>query len=455
MDFQKDYIEGHPASRKLYQRAVQIFPSGVTHDARFLKPFPIYVSRAQGARKWDVDGHEYIDYWMGHGSLILGHRYPDVVDALYSQLEKGTHFGACHELEVEWGKKVIDLVPSAERVRFTASGTEATLMAIRLARAYTGKEKIVRFFGHYHGWHDAVSTGIFPPFDLPDSAGIPEQFLKTTIALPPDDPKLLEDLLEKEQDVAAVILEPSGGFSGSFPLTTEYLKTLRELTDQTGVVLIFDEVVTGFRYAPGGAQEYHGVKPDLSCFAKILAGGLPGGAVAGKREIMAYLDLKEDAEWNRKKRILHPGTFNANPLSAASGLATLKIIEQGEVIPKANQNAHDIRYRLNRVINRHGINWCAHGENSIVHILMNHSCPKQDICDRGLCTYDYRQIYRKDPLLLTLFRDAMLTYGVDSVGDHWWISWVHSGDLIDKTADAFDQTITTLKSRLSDRFGNQ
>ncbi|NIS62561.1 MAG: aminotransferase class III-fold pyridoxal phosphate-dependent enzyme, partial [Proteobacteria bacterium] len=253
MDFQEKYGKNHPASKNLYDRAVEVFPSGVTHDGRFLRPFPIYVEKAQGVKKWDVDGHEYIDYWMGHGSLILGHRHPDVESALHQQIDRGSHYGACHELEVEWGEKIVKLVPSAERVRFTASGTEATLMAIRLARSYTGKERIIRFAGHYHGWHDAVSIGVFPPFDVPNSSGLPKALLELTTVLPPDDPQRVEDALKKDPQVACVILEPSGGFSGAYPLTGEYLRDLREITHRFDIVLIFDEVITGFRYAPGGA----------------------------------------------------------------------------------------------------------------------------------------------------------------------------------------------------------
>jgi glutamate-1-semialdehyde 2,1-aminomutase len=454
VDFRQKYTEDHRLSQGLYERAAKVFPSGVTHDGRFLRPFPIYIRSALGAKKWDVEGHEYIDYWMGHGSLILGHRYPDVVEAIHKQIDRGAHYGACHELEVEWGERIVELVPSAEKVRFTASGNEATQMAIRLARSYTGRTKIIRFAGHYHGWHDAVCVGVAPPFDLPNSSGIPEDLLKLTVVLPPGDLQILEDQLKKDHDVACLILEPSGGFSGAFPLSREYLAALRELTQRFGVVLIFDEVVTGFRYAAGGAQAYFGVTPDLTCLAKIMAGGLPGGAVAGRKDIMKYLEFTEDPEWNRHKKMLHPGTFNANPISAAAGVATLKRIAQGEVIPKARQNAQNIRNTLNQVIDRHEINWCAHGEHSIVHILMNHHCAKHGICDRGHCTYDYRMVYQKDPLLLGMFRSAMASQGIDSVGDHWWISWLHSDDLAQRTGEAFDKTIMMLKESLPDRFKN-
>jgi len=452
MGIRQEYIEKHPGSKRLYERAVKLFPSGVTHDRRYLNPFPIYVTNALGAKKWDVDGREYIDYWMGHGALILGHRHQHVVQAIHRQIDKGTHYGACHEMEVEWAEKIVELVPSAEKVRFTASGTEATMMAIRLARSYTGKKKIVRFAGHFHGWHDAVCVGIQPPFDAPNSSGIPEESLQNTIVLPPNDLQELETQLKKREDVAAVILEPSGGFGGVIPITAEYLKGLREITLKSGVLLILDEVVTGFRYTPGGAQQYFDVSPDLSCFAKILAGGLPGGAVAGKKAIMEYLEFKEDPHWNRYRKIPHPGTFNANPLSAAAGVATLDVIAKGEVIPMADENAGHLRNALNEVIKSHEIKWCVHGEHSILHILMNHRCPKQRTCDRKACTYDYTLAYQKDPVLLGLFRTAMLIQGVDSIGDHFWISWLHSGEVLERTGEAFDQALKRLKEDLPDRF---
>lgn len=452
MDLEQQYVQKREGSKKLYERAVKIFPSGVTHDGRFLKPFPPYIEKAEGVRKWDINGSEYIDYSMGHGSLILGHRHPDVVEALHRQIDRGTHFGACHPLEVEWGELIATLVPSAEKIRFVASGTEATLMAIRLARSYTGKNNIIRFAGHYHGWHDSMSVGISPPFEMPNSGGIPEAFLKSTLVLPPDDLQKVEDQLKKDQDIAGVILEPSGGFSGTFPVTGEYLKALRALTHKFGVVLIFDEVITGFRYARGGAQELYGVLPDLTCLAKIMAGGLPGGAVVGKREMMEFLEIKADEAWNRHKKMMHFGTFNANPLSAAAGVATLKVIAREEVTSRANENTRNICNKLNQIIDQHQINWCAHGEHSIVHIVMNHRCPKHQTCDRRRCTWDYRLLHQKDKLLLSSFRKAMLIAGVDGPGDHWWVSQLHSGEVVTKTGEAFDQAIAILKQNLPDYF---
>ena len=269
------YRAMHPKSAALYDRARAIIPGGVTHDGRHMKPFPVYVERALGSHKWDVDGHEYVDYWMGHGALFLGHCHPKVVKAIQEQAAKGTHFGASHELEVRWAELITKLIPSAEMVRFAMSGTEATHLALRIARAFTGRNKVVKFQGHFHGWHDGVVAAVNPPYDVPMSAGVPESVLDQLLVCPPNDIKSVDTMLERG-DVAAVILEPAGGQSGTTPTIPGYLQELRSLTTRHKVVLIFDEVITGFRYAPGGAQAYFGVTPDMTTLAKIVAGGLPG-----------------------------------------------------------------------------------------------------------------------------------------------------------------------------------
>ena len=289
------YRKALPGSWARWERARRVIPGGITHDGRHLTPFPLYIERAAGPRKWDVDGREYIDYWMGHGALFLGHSHPALVDAVQRQVARGTHFGACHDLEVEWAEWITRLIPSAELVRFTMSGTEATHLALRLARAYTGRPKVVKFTGHFHGWHDGVSSGVNPPFDVPMSAGIPGAVLGEVLLSPPNDIAALEQLLGSRSDIGAVILEPSGGQAGVFPIDPGFLKDLRQLTQDRGTVLIFDEVITGFRYAPGGAQEYYGVTPDMTTLAKIVAGGLPGAAVCGRRDIVSLMAFGDDA----------------------------------------------------------------------------------------------------------------------------------------------------------------
>jgi glutamate-1-semialdehyde 2,1-aminomutase len=194
-------------SRKLHEQAKGIFPDGVTHDLRHLEPFPVYIDRASGSRKWDVDGHELIDFWSGHGAILLGHSHPDVVEAVQRQMARGTHLGACHELEIEWGQWVQRLVPSAERVRFTASGTEATLMALRLARICTGRSRVLKFTGHFHGWHDSLIPAADPPFDNPAVPGVPSGVAADTVIVPPNDPEAVERALASDPEIGCVILE--------------------------------------------------------------------------------------------------------------------------------------------------------------------------------------------------------------------------------------------------------
>ena len=244
------FFELHSKSAEMHEEARSLFPNGVTHDARRQDPFQLYYTHAEGAAKYDVDGNRILDYFPGHGALILGHSRPEVVSAVQEQMARGTHFSGSTELEVQWGNWVRELIPSAEKVRFHSSGTEADMMAIRMARAYTGKTKVIKFEDHFHGWSDylvAGSDGI---------GGIPAETLGTMIVLPPNDIETFERTLQNNDDIAAVILEPTGAHMGLEPILPEFLHQLREVTERYDVVLIFDEVVTGFRISRGGAQEY-------------------------------------------------------------------------------------------------------------------------------------------------------------------------------------------------------
>src|SRR6476660_5141703 len=224
-------------SAKLFERAKAAFPSGLTHDSRVLDPYPLFVDHAAGPRKWCVDGHEYVDYFGGHGALLLGHCAPEVVAAVQRQVTRGTHFGAAHELELRWAELIKSLVPGAERVRFTASGTEATHLALRLARAFTGKDKVVRFLGHFHGWHDHVAAGSNSHYDGTRPAGVLPDIVEATILMPTDDAQPTVALLDSRDDIAAVIVEPSGASWGQVPLPPGFLQALREATRRRGVVL--------------------------------------------------------------------------------------------------------------------------------------------------------------------------------------------------------------------------
>ena len=343
------FVEQFAGSGARFQAAVEIFPNGATHDGRAQKPFPLYIERAQGAHKWDFDGNRFIDFLVGHGALLLGHGHPDVVEAVTAQMQRGTHYGAAHEREVEWGRWVQRLIPSAERVRFTSSGTEATLMCLRLARAYTGKSKIIKFEHHFHGWHDYVVVEE-PP--APPPAGVPAGAADSMLVLPVHDLERLETVLKNDPDIAAVIMEPTGAGYSSYPLDPDFLAAVRKLTLDYSVLLIMDEVITGFRCAPGGAQAATGVIPDLTSVAKILAGGLPGGAAVGRADIMAHLAYSDDPEWNARKKVRHQGTFNANPLSASAGATALAIVAEGWPARHVNDLAAMLRDEFNQVLDR-------------------------------------------------------------------------------------------------------
>jgi len=431
MTIHETFRAKHPKSAALAERARAAIPGGITHDIRHLKPFGVYVDRAAGTRKWDVDGHEYIDYWMGHGALFLGHCHPAVVKAVQAQVARGTHLGACHELEVRWAELVNQLVPCAELTRFTMSGTEATHLALRIARAFTGRSRILKFTGHFHGWHDGVAIGVNPPYEVPLSSGVPGATLDQVITCPPNDIKAVDTVLERG-DVAAVILEPAGGQSGTTPTIPGYLQELRALTQRHGVLLIFDEVITGFRYAPGGAQEYFGVTPDITTLAKIVAGGLPGGAVCGRRDVLSMLAYRGDATWDRAERVAHAGTFNANPISASAAIATLEQIGDASLQARTNKLGEELRRGLTEAMKRAGTPGTCYGEASIYHVSFEGK--------PGLAGFDRPRKGDHYHLL----RCAILNEGVDCSMNHGWVSAVHTEEDIERTIRAYDRALRAM-----------
>lgn len=447
------FLSRTPNSARLSAQAQQVFPSGVTHDARFLDPYPIYVERSAGARKWDIDGHEYVDYSGGHGALLLGHNHPEVVQAVRAQLGRGSHFGAGHELEVRWGEIVKRLIRSAERVRFTSSGTEATMLAMRLARAYTARSKILRFAGHFHGWHDHAAFGVGSHFDGTPTPGVVDGIAHEVALAPSGDLGTTETLL-KRGDVAAVIIEPTGASWGKIPLPEGFITALRELTEKYGSVLIFDEVISGFRCAPGGAQGYYGVVPDLTTLAKILAGGLPGGALAGRRDIMDGLSFtsrafgidKQSPDEVLKEKVSHHGTFNANPISAAAGIKTLEIVEDGDACHRASSFAQRLREEMNRVLIDSGINWCVYGSFSGFHIFTNPDAMQISSSEIEAARFDHRVLKSPDERRINKLRLAMLVNGVELFA---WpggpTSAVHTEDDLELTVEAFRRSLRMLK----------
>jgi glutamate-1-semialdehyde 2,1-aminomutase len=321
------------ASKRLFAELARRIPGGVEGSIKYYSPYPLVFERGAGATIQDVDGNEYVDYLLSFGALMLGHGHPAVIQATRDVWrDHGTSaFGLAGRLEGELAEMVAELYPSIERLRFTNSGLEATLLAVRLGLAASGRDAVAKFEGHYHGGHEHVLVSVSPdltqagpqrhPTAVPASLGLPEHFVEHTVVLPFNDYEGCEEILLAERDrVGVVVLEPME--AGVVPAEREFLRRLRELTQRLGIVLVFDEVKTGFRVRLGGAQAYYGVQPDLTALGKILGGGLPIGAVGGKAEIMDLLSPLRPGG----RTVFHSGTFNGNPMSVAAGIATLRLL---------------------------------------------------------------------------------------------------------------------------------
>ena len=434
------YIDLHPASAERFERSKDLFPDGVTHDARRLQPFPMYVTHASGSHKWDADGNRIIDYKTGHGAMILGHSHPAVVDAVKEAIERGTQMGSSTEAEIQWGELVRELVPCAEKVRFQSSGTEAVMMALRLARAHTGKTKVIKFDDHFHGWSDYALAG------GSGLGGIPKETLDTMIVLPPDDIDLVERTLTERDDVAALMLEPTGSHMGLHPMSPEFLASLREMTERAGVVFIMDEVVTGFRLSRGGASGRFGVTPDLTTMAKIIGGGLPGGAVAGKAEIINHMEFRNDPDYDRNVRVSHPGTFNANPLSAAAGVAALTLVRDGDVNEKADAAAANLKDGINDLLGRMEIPGRMTGHGSLLFLRLGVDIDVEDD-DATFHLTDEEWAKVNDGRRNAQLQLALLNSGVDpmSNGTRLIVGQAHTDEDIRDTVDAYEKSLTEVR----------
>jgi glutamate-1-semialdehyde 2,1-aminomutase len=340
-----------PRSRALHEEALRYMPGGLSHNARFHAPYPLYFAKARGSRLWDVDGREYIDLWMAHYDAILGHAPREVLDPLREVMADGLHIGLAIEQEVRLAQRVCDLLPSAERVRFCASGTEATMYAVRLARAFTGRATVLKMVGGWHGANTDLMVDVFPPrYGVPEGRGLPPEITRCTRSCTYND---LEDtaraMKETGGDLAAVILEPTLGASGMIPAEQGYLEFLREETRRRGALLIFDEVITGFRFALGGAQAQFGVMPDLTTLGKILGGGLPIGAIAGPAEVLEPSSILRRVP-KEERVIIGGGTYSCNPLSMAAGIATLDTLKarEREIYPVLERRNQTLRAGIER-----------------------------------------------------------------------------------------------------------
>ena len=437
----QEFFARHQGSAERAVEARTLFPSGVTHDARYFEPFGVVVDRAQGPRKWDVDGNVIIDYVMGHGALLFGHSHPNLVAAIQHQIEWGTHFGGSSDLERQWARAIQRLLPSAEKVRFTSSGTEATMMAVRLARAATGRTRLLRLRNHFHGWNDSVMAAGRTSAGYISAAGHAPAMQETITAVDQNDISSVARELDSGE-YAAMILEPTGYSWGTCPLPPDYVAEFRQLTEQTGTILIFDEVVTGFRASSGGVQERIGVRPDLTTLAKIAAGGLPGGAVCGKAELLDQIGFGAAA------RVAHPGTFNANPLSAAAGTRALTAVAEDDPISIANARAAQLSRGLNEALLSAEVPGCAWADASMVHLILGQELERPD---DGV-TWDWESRGGVAATLPTTsveiiwpFRRALLNHGVDLMGMGALVSCVHTEADIEATLDAFAGALSDLR----------
>jgi glutamate-1-semialdehyde 2,1-aminomutase len=416
-----------PTSEELFRRAQEVIPGGVNSPVRAFRAVggqPLFIERGEGARIWDADGREYIDYVGSWGPLIFGHRPPEVIKALEEVLKIGTSFGAPTEREVELAELITKFLPSVEKVRLVNSGTEATMSAIRLARGFTGRDRILKFDGCYHGHGDSLlvkaGSGV-ATLGLPDSPGIPGSLAELTTVLPFNDFAALNSEFERHgKDIACVIVEPVAGNMGCVPPRAGYLELLRDLTRRSGTVLIFDEVMTGFRIAPGGAQQRYGIQPDLTTMGKIIGGGLPVGAYGGRAEIMNRIAPAGP--------VYQAGTLSGNPLAVAAGLATLRRLEKDNPYGQLETLGGRLERGLIEAAAKSGVPARVNRVGSMFTFFFT----AQDVMD-------FQSAKTSDTRLFSRFFHAMLKQGIylpPSQFEAAFISAAHTAADIDRTIEA-------------------
>jgi glutamate-1-semialdehyde 2,1-aminomutase len=421
-------------SRQMYEKAKILIPGGVSSPVRAIKPYPFYTASADGSKIRDIDGNEYIDYCMAYGPLILGHNHPVIKETIKSQLDKGWLYGTPTELEVTLAEKITEYYPSIDMLRFVSTGTEATMSALRLARGFTGRNKFVKIEGGFHGAHDAVlvkaGSGA-TTMGKPDSLGIPTDFTKYTLQAPYNDIEAMAVLVEKNKDdMAAVIIEPMLGNVGPVLPMTGYLEELRKLTLENDVLLIFDEVITGFRLAMGGAQEYFGVTPDITTMGKIIGGGLPIGVFGGRREIMEMI--------SPSGAIYQAGTFSGSPCSMAAGIAMLDYLKQENIHEKLNLTGNYLRDSLSKIVEDLGLDYNVCGIASMFKIFF------------GEEPHNYQEVLKCDKEGYLVFFHRMLESGIflpPSQFETNFISAAHSKEDIENTLEVYAENLL-IDSRL-------
>ena len=422
-------------SQSLYERALNIIPGGVNSPVRACKSVgadPLFIERGQGCLIYDVDGNRFIDYIGSWGPLILGHRHPAVVEAIISVLEKGTSFGAPTDLEIQLAQMVVDTVDSVDVVRMVNSGTEATMSAIRLARGATGRDFVIKFDGGYHGHADtllvAAGSGV-ATLGIPGSPGVPEAVVQHTLSLPFNDKEAIKKVMDAKGDkIACVIVEPVAGNMGMVPPANGFLETLRELTEKHGAVLIFDEVMTGFRVAYGGAQSLYGIVPDLTCFGKIIGGGLPVGAYGGKKDIMSQVAPQG--------AIYQAGTLSGNPIAMAAGIATLEQLKTEGVYENLEEKANRLVAGLTDAARKAGVAARVDHVGSMLGMFFT---------DQNVTCFDDARTC--DLELFSGFYQGMRQKGIyiaPSQFEVLFLSTAHADEHIDATVDAAEQVLKNL-----------
>ncbi len=424
------YVKRTPKSRAMFERAKRSEPAGVSYRYRFFEPYPFFVKEAKGAKLVDLDGNSYTDYWCTHFSMILGHANPKVMQAIKTQAENGWHFGLEHELEVAHSEKIIQHVPSAKQVRYTSSGSEANLFAVRMARTFTKRNKIAKFEGCWHGAYDPLHMAVKPPFDQLPSGGLTRASQQDTVVVPYND---LTGFLKlaKGQELACVILEPILGAGGVIPAEKEFLKGLREYCNDTGAVLVFDEVITGFRFGLSGAQGYFGVTPDVTVLGKIIGGGLPIGAVCGRKDIMERMD---HTKYSGLDYAYHGGTFAGNAITLAAGLATIEVLEHSPVYEHVDRLGSKAREALDAVFERNKFPAQTTGIGSMLAIHTTRKKPLKDA--NGLALNDHEI---SESMFSWLLENGILMITPELI--HGAMSYSHSDNDITQLTTTIEQYV--------------
>lgn len=433
-----DYLGRTAKSRALAERAAGVFPDGVTTDTRYFEPYGIFVERAAGTRKWDADGTEYVDFFGGHGSLMLGHCHPVVMRAVHEAAGRGMQFAANSPQEVAWAEAIEAHVPSCDKLRFTASGTEATMLAIRIARAHTGRRKILRVRTHYHGWHDFAVSGYSTHHDGAPAPGVLAEIARNTILVTPNDRDEVRAAIRANAgELAAVMLEPLGSHFGMIPTGEDFIMAARAAAADHGVPVILDEIITGFRVAISGYQGLFGLRPDITCLAKVAAGGMPGGVVCGSEEIMSVLSRRASGP----AKVLHQGTFTGNPVTASAAVATIGEIVATDACRRANALGEAGRARADEAFRRCGVAWRSYGSHSAFHFLPD----APDATD--LAALPSAVFAARPARQLQTLRMAMLLEGVDIASrGSGFVSAVHSEADVEVLGLALERALVRMKA---------